>query len=148
MPYKNKEDRKKNYNKNKNEINRKRREYLKNNPDARKRKAEAWQKWRKSNLENAKRISRESKKKYEDRLKKIVFAHYGKKCACCGEDNIKFLSIDHINGGGTKHRKKIKGEKIYVWLYKEGLPKGFQTLCFNCNWGKHINGGICPHKEK
>ena len=49
------------------------------------------------------------------------------------------LTIDHIKGGGTKHRKKIKGEKITVWLKKNNFPKGFQTLCFNCNWKKHKN---------
>ena len=40
------------------------------------------------------------------------------------------------------------GEKITTWLYRNNFPKGFQTLCFNCNWGKHINDGICPHQQK
>src|SRR5262245_47553294 len=38
------------------------------------------------------------------------FAHYGTECACCGETHIEFLGIDHINGGGHKHRKEI-GQK-------------------------------------
>jgi hypothetical protein len=33
-------------------------------------------------------------------------------------------------------------------LCKNGFPKGFQTLCMNCNWGKYRNGGQCPHKGK
>lgn len=144
MVYKTIEARRKHYRKNKDKINSKRREYRKNNRD-KINKLQA--RWRENNRELANKLSRESKKKYEKMTKKVVFEHYGKKCACCGESNPIFLSIDHINGGGTKHRKKI-GVKICVWLYKNNFPKGYQTLCFNCNWGKHINNGICPHKEK
>lgn len=21
-------------------------------------------------------------------------------------------------------------------------------MCMNCNWGKYLNGGICPHKGR
>jgi hypothetical protein len=79
--------------------------------------------------------------------RKRVFNHYGNKCACCGESNILFLSIDHINGGGTKHRQEIGRTPIYRWLIKNNFPEGYQTLCMNCNcakawWGK------CPHQTK
>lgn len=146
MPYKNIEARREHYNKNKDEINRKRRKYSKR-PEVKRRKNISWSKWRKNNLDRAKEITNKSKKKYEERMKKLVFAHYGKKCACCGESQIDFLTIDHINGNGRKHRKKIK-EKICVWLVKNKFPKGFQVLCFNCNWGRYKNKGICPHKKK
>lgn len=146
MPYKNKEERKKHYEKNKDEINRKRREYRKK-PEIRKRENKRNLEWRHNNIERAREISNKAKKTYENKCKNLVLDHYGKKCVCCGETNLKFLTIDHINGGGTKHRKKIKGEKITTWLCKNNFPKGFQVLCFNCNWGKHINGGICPHKD-
>jgi hypothetical protein len=145
MPYKTLEDRRKHYDKNKDEINRKRREY-ESNPKIKSKKSEAWKRWRNNNLEKAKSITNAAKKKYEDKCKELAFNHYGNTCACCGESIKKFLSIDHIDGGGTKHRKKIK-DKICVWLYRNNFPEGFQTLCFNCNWGKHINGGICPHKS-
>ncbi len=82
----------------------------------------------------------------KQKAKKLVFEHYGRKCACCGEEEEMFLTMDHINGGGIRHRKKI-GMKIHVWLFKNNFPDGFQTLCFNCNWGKYINGGVCPHKK-
>ena len=36
-----------------------------------------------------------------------ALAHYGGECACCGEKRTEFLAIDHINGGGIKHRKEI-----------------------------------------
>lgn len=70
-------------------------------------------------------------------------------CACCGEKEIKFLSIDHINGGGNKHRKTItkngKGGNISHWLVKNDFPDGFQVLCHNCNMAKGFYGQ-CPHK--
>lgn len=79
----------------------------------------------------------------------LVFAAYGGYvCACCGEKEPTFLTIDHVNGGGNKHIKKIGGAgKLYPWLIRHGFPAGFQVLCFNCNHGKHLNGGICPHKK-
>jgi hypothetical protein len=75
-------------------------------------------------------------------------AYGGAVCACCGESNVKFLTIDHINGGGTAERKKIKGVcSIYRWLKRQGYPFGYQVLCYNCNCGRAYNGGICPHKD-
>jgi hypothetical protein len=85
--------------------------------------------------------------------KQKVFDHYGWTCACCGETEKAFLSIDHINGGGCQHRKQIKkdghksGVSIYVWLIKNNFPTGFQTLCMNCQFGKRY-GHICPHQLK
>ncbi len=146
MPYKNKEDRKKNYQEHKDEINNKRRENAKK-PEVKEKIRKRQSKWRENNRELANKRSRESKKKYEVKCKEEVFNYYGKRCVCCGEKNPAFLTIDHINGNGNRHRKKIK-EKITVWLYRNNFPVGFQTLCFNCNWGKYFNGGICPHKEK
>lgn len=146
MPHKTKEARREYYEKNKEEINKKRREYSKR-PEVHKEILIQHARWRNDNRDKANKISRESKKKYEERCKDLVFEHYGKVCACCGESNKIFLSIDHINGGGTKQRKEMK-EKITTWLVRNSFPNGFQTLCFNCNWGKHINHGICPHKEK
>ena len=145
MPHKNNKERIEHYDKNKDEINRKRREYSKK-PEVKKRISINDKKWRNDNKEKVKKWNISFGKKYRDKNRELVFNHYGKKCACCGEANQKFLSIDHINGEGTKHRKKIHG-KINIWLVKNNFPKGFQTLCFNCNWGKYKNNGICPHKD-
>lgn len=81
------------------------------------------------------------------RLKEEVFEAYGgASCACCGEIHLDFLSIDHIGGGGAKHRKDLRGGggKVYQWLKKHGYPPGFRVLCMNCN---HALGhsGSCPH---
>jgi hypothetical protein len=90
-------------------------------------------------------------KKYEKKVKDDVFNNYGGYvCSCCGETEKVFLTIDHINGGGTRDRKKYGrgGKFLYRWLRKNGYPEGFRVLCFNCNAGRYINGGICPHEEK
>lgn len=83
------------------------------------------------------------------KLKQEVFEHYGgNRCACCGEvKDIKFLHIDHKNGGGNAHRRAIGGHsggKFYRWLKKNGFPVGYQVLCADCNTVKGYYGE-CPH---
>lgn len=81
-------------------------------------------------------------------VKNEVFESYGGyKCVCCNEKEKTFLSIDHINSDGAKHRKEI-GSTLYHWLMKNKFPSGFQVLCMNCQWGKKNNSGICPHQSK
>ena len=80
------------------------------------------------------------------RQKARVVAAYGGKCECCGEMEPTFLTIDHVNNDGAIHRKHL-GRKIYKYLEQEGYPKdNFRLLCWNCNAGRHINGGVCPHQ--
>ncbi len=80
-------------------------------------------------------------------LKNIVLTHYGNgklACVICGySDNIYALCIDHINGGGTKHREYLKSGSIYKILQKQKYPKGYQTLCMNCNFIKRAENGEC-----
>lgn len=104
--------------------------------------------WRKKNPEKAKAIY----KRYRDKIRVEVIGHYGGKCVCCGEDRIEFLNIDHINGGGNAHRKKVMGFNaagwpFYRWLRKNNYPEGFQVLCWNCNMAK-AHFGICPHQRE
>lgn len=82
------------------------------------------------------------------RIKEETFSAYGGKCACCGESNFGFLTIDHPQNDGAKHRREAKcktGISFCRWLRRRGFPKKFQLLCWNCNCGKNGNGGICPH---
>ena len=88
---------------------------------------------------------------YQRRLKRATLVAYGgltPKCECCGEHNIEFLVIDHINGGGNKERKanKLGGSSFYRWLAKAGYPAGYRVLCSNCNISLGLYG-YCPHKE-
>lgn len=86
-------------------------------------------------------------KAYRDRVRQKVFDYFGNKCACCGETEPKFLTIDHINGGGNVQRKKLgkSGFVMYKWLIKNNFPDGFQLLCYNCNCAKGFFGE-CPHQ--
>jgi hypothetical protein len=77
----------------------------------------------------------------------ICLEHYGNQCACCGEKTKEFLAIDHINGGGSKHRKEIGRASIYLWIIKNNFPPIFRILCHNCNQAIGYYG-ICPHKRK
>lgn len=80
------------------------------------------------------------------RTKVRALAGYGGVCVCCGETDMRFLTLDHINGGGLKHRKEV-GHKMHRWVVRKGFPLDFQVLCYNCNCGRAINGGVCPHQD-
>ncbi len=91
---------------------------------------------------------RKSRRDWYQRLKINIFEHYGSTCVCCGEKRKEFLALDHINGGGNKHRKEIGvGERIYSWVRKNNYPPLFQILCHNCNMAKGIYGE-CPHETE
>jgi len=96
---------------------------------------------------------RDKTKRNQDRVRNAVFAAYGGfVCACCGETEPKFLSIDHIhNNGGQERRSGLYGNSgtaFYLWLRKNAFPSGYQVLCMNCQVGKHRNNGVCPHQCK
>lgn len=78
-------------------------------------------------------------KQYRQSYKSDVLTHYGEgecKCIKCGYNDLRALSIDHINGKGSLHRISIKRTNIYRWLKKNNYPEGYQTLCMNCQWVK------------
>lgn len=87
-------------------------------------------------------------------LKREVIGVYSNNtfmCACCGEDIISILTIDHIDNNGAEHRKELEeqGIDIYNWLKLNNYPRdNYQVLCYNCNIGKYRNGGVCPHTQK
>ncbi len=68
-------------------------------------------------------------------------------CACCGENHLEFLGIDHIEGGGNKHRKEAgTGGAFYRYLVQHGFPPGYRVLCHNCNLALGFFG-YCPHTD-
>ena len=94
-----------------------------------------------------KKRARERGRKYLVKWRQAVFDHYGWECACCGETEPIFLTIDHMNNDGAEHRRRdVVAISLYRWLVRNGFPEGFQTLCYNCNCGRARNGGICPHQ--
>lgn len=103
--------------------------------------------WAKNNPDKSRKLQRDASR----RRRLSIITHYsnGKMyCECCKESNYEFLTVDHINGGGRKHRKELgnNGQGLYNWLKKNKYPPGFRILCYNCNscYG-HYN--YCPHNN-
>ncbi len=83
-------------------------------------------------------------------LRAEVITHYGGHCVCCGETNLKFLTIDHIYEDGAQCRRDTNtrgGTRYYYWIKENGFPDFLRVLCYNCNLATYRNGGICPHEE-
>ncbi len=79
--------------------------------------------------------------------RRLCLDYYGPNCRCCGESETAFLVLDHIDGGGRAHRQQEGvGNKLHLWIIRNGFPEGFQTLCANCNMAKEWREG-CPHQE-
>jgi len=91
--------------------------------------------------------------------KLLVYTQYSNgipKCACCGIIRIEFLTIDHIIPKrkmendpkmikiGFKFTRKAA--PLNQWLVTNNFPKGFQILCWNCNFAKGVMGK-CPHQN-
>lgn len=94
------------------------------------------------------------RKVYKERRQQVVDA-YGGACSCpqCPESNTAFLTFDHVNGLGPEHRwsngRAIRGIGLInqLWRLLPERDPQIVLLCFNCNSGREINGGICPHQE-
>ena len=95
---------------------------------------------------------REKHQQQVQERKLMVLSHYSKDiptCECCGEKNIEFLTVDHINGGGNQHRKEVakRGKEMYRWIVDNNFPEMFRVLCLNCNFSLG-HYGYCPHSQK
>ena len=80
--------------------------------------------------------------------KAIIYIALGGSCVCCGEMDYRFLSIDHINGGGNQEQKATHGgTSLLRKIIKSGIPKSkYQLLCNSCNCTKRT-ALSCPHSD-
>jgi hypothetical protein len=70
-------------------------------------------------------------------LRAMVFNLIGHECVSCGEDDMRCLSIDHVEGGGSRERAQMGARFVYIKIIgKRG--HGYQTLCLNCQAIKRI----------
>ena len=86
---------------------------------------------------------------YRNKMK-LEFLHaYGGKCACCGETESDFLTLEHTRHDGKDHRERIgSGIAIYADLKKQGWPKdGYTIYCWNCQLATRF-GKVCPHERQ
>lgn len=89
---------------------------------------------------------------YRVRTKLRVLSQYGgvpPRCACCGESEVNFLTLDHTNGDGAKERRSNPdmakcGIYAYLSVIRRGFPDGYRVLCWNCNLAIGLFGK-CPH---
>lgn len=126
------------------------RKYREKNPE---KCREACRKWRKENPE----IFSQSKRRWHGenkqwrkewlsrrrkQMKDAAFNAYGGyQCVHCKESDPVVLTLDHVNNDGAQHRKNLGnkgGTEFFEVLRRENYPSGFQVLCRNCNWRKHI----------
>lgn len=94
---------------------------------------------------NCRNTKAAEKRAYTIKLRLVCVTTYGGKCTCCGDNRNEYLILDHINGGGAKHRETEKGSKaMYLWAQRNNFPPVLQLLCANCHLAKH-RGISCPH---
>jgi hypothetical protein len=119
---------------------------------------EYMRRWRREKPEKFQKILQRFRERHPNwqkekrhRIRMQALIHYGgnpPKCACCGESHVEFLAIDHVDGRGNEHRRKLgypqSGEVFYYWLRRNNYPPGYRVLCHNCNMAIGLYG-YCPH---
>lgn len=119
--------------------------------------------YREKNREEVIKRRRESSRKFKEKhgisyqtynnrkIKKEIFELLGNKCVVCGFDDWRALQIDHVKGGGTRHKKLFgKGQRRFyrvILTEIQGGSKDYQLLCANHNWIKRYENGevpVCP----
>ena len=109
-------------------------------------------------LKNNPRRAQATQKLGHRRRRLAALLAYGCECECCGIKNPEFLSFQHANGNGKKHRdtfprgvdpflKDIKDRGYPVRFdLPDGTPIHIKILCHNCHYSTD-HYGYCPHKE-
>jgi len=94
-----------------------------------------YRKWREAN--------RELHREYHHKLMREIKELLGNKCVKCGFSDTRALQIDHLNGGGSKFRKNVRGRRYYKNILDAILAgsKEYQLLCANCNVIKRYERG-------
>ena len=81
---------------------------------------------------------------YWKMLREKAIELLGNKCVNCGFSDKRALQIDHINGGGRKDKRNLKGKQGYLKTVIESIlskENKYQLLCANCNWIKRVENG-------
>ena len=86
-------------------------------------------------------------RRYRTNMRKRFLDVYGHRCHCkcgCTESTDGFLTVGHINDDGNEDRKNGGYYAMMLRAIKKPAPTKYTTLCWNCNCGARINGGVCP----
>ena len=86
---------------------------------------------------NKENSEKKYKIRFENRMK--VLSYYSLEsypnCKRCGEKEIGFLEIDHVEGVIKNDGRG--GNALVNYIIKNNFPKNYQILCTNCNWMKY-----------
>jgi len=79
-------------------------------------------------------------------------AYGGPKCVCCGNDVGEFLTLEHPDNDGGRHRRELGGkggQGFYRKLKHLGFPQSprMVVMCWNCNFARNCFG-YCPCQRK
>lgn len=103
--------------------------------------------YRSENKEYFKRKGRE--RGVKNKLIAMTYYCNGKPyCVGCGVENMEVLTLDHINEDGAEHRRVESMGSTSDWVVQNGLPSGFQVLCWNCNNAKHRHQSVPVYTYK
>ncbi len=77
-------------------------------------------------------------------LRWAIFILLGSKCVHkqCKVADARLLTIDHIGGGGSKHRRAQGGGSAYLVTILKDIRAGrrlYRLLCHNHNWLAHLS---------
>lgn len=103
------------------------------------------QHWLRMSPEERNRHGLELGRRRRRKIKQEALTYYGDGlcvCVACEENRLECLSIDHIDGGGSKQRRRTtlrSSNSFYRWLKRNQFPEGYQTLCMNCQFIKRFN---------
>ena len=122
-------------------------QYLKQyrqNEDVRAREKLNYAEWRAKNSDKTK-LSH-VKDLYYLRLSVLSYYSGGTlQCALCPESRLAALQVDHIYGGGKKHKAQLGGADgtlFFRWLKQNNFPDGYRILCANCNIREYLKSRI------
>ena len=86
--------------------------------------------------------------KYKRWERTKVYEYFGG-CVCkdCGTTDLDVLTLDHLKGGGQKHRASLykcgsgggMTSKFAAQLRRgQDLPQDYEIVCRNCNWKRYL----------
>lgn len=94
------------------------------------RKAELMRKYRAENPTKYAQQSREAK----HRLRQRLFDVYGTKCVRCGFDDVRALTLDHVNNNGAAERAQLGERGVYRRALLPECRADYRMLCMNCQF--------------
>jgi len=125
-------------------------------PDFQKREAARAASTYRADPELARQLLRDGARERHARDRLAALAAYGGSCTCCGEARPQFLTLQHPNKDGHKHRKELVGPRhrtsagaFLRRLRKAGFPNDYkiEVCCWNCHMAIDLYGA-CPHQTE